>query len=61
MMIEEDKINFKKTQKTQIYQKDYIKIRPEAPGVQATGLDPNLAIIGTADSGKHRCIAPEGT
>ena len=33
-------------------QKDYIKIRPEAPGVRAKDLIPNFAIIGNcrADS-----------
>ena len=38
----------------------YIKIRPEAPAVRAKEFDPNFAIIGTADSGKCRCVAPEG-
>ena len=35
-----------------MHQKDYIEIRPEAPGVWAKELDPNFAIIGTVDSGK---------
>ena len=34
-----------------MHQKDYIKIRVKAPGVQAKELDTNFAIIGTADSG----------
>ena len=40
----------------------YIEIRPEALGVRAKDLlDPDFAIIGTADSGKCRYVTPEGT
>ena len=52
-----------KSQKTLDNQKDYIEIRPEAPGVRAKELDPNVAIIAIADSGKCRCVnlkAPSG-
>ena len=58
-MIDEDEVGLKeKPEDTKI---DYIEIRPEAPGVRAKELDPNFAIIGTADSEKCRCITPEGT
>ena len=39
-------------------QKDYIEIRPEAPGVWAKDLNNLIPIyfIGTADSEKFRCV-----
>ena len=46
-MIDEDEVGLKR-------QKDYIKIIPEAPGVQEKNLMPNFAIIGTADAGKFQ-------
>ena len=53
------RLAWKKSQK--IHHKYYIKIRPEALGVRGKELDPNVAIIGTADLGKCRCVTPKGT
>ena len=62
-MIDEDEVGLKeKPEDRYMYiKKDYIKMRPEAPGVRAKDLIPNFAIIGTADSGKCRCVTAEGT
>ena len=47
-MIDENEVGLKeKPEDTRyIYQKDYIKIRTEAPGVRANDMIPNFAITG---------------
>ena len=56
-MIDEDEVGLKeKAEDTR-----YIKMITSKLGVWAKELDPNITMSGTADSGKCRCVTPEGT
>ena len=62
-MIDENEVGLKeKPEETRYTKKDYIKIRPEVPGVRAKDLIPNLAIIGNSrlgnGQGRHSLEGP---
>ena len=57
---DEDEVGLKeKPEDTRYIKKDYIEIRPEAPGVRVKEIDRNFAVSGTADSEKYRCVKSE--
>ena len=60
-MMDEDEVALKESQKTLDTSKILHRNKTRSTRSVGKGHDPNFAIIGTADSGKCRCVTPEGT